>query len=478
MHRRIRSSAVVVALTAVATLLGGCGGPAEQEEQGGSITFWTPQSTPERVAAQEAVAARFTEESGIEVDVVPLAAADQDQALVTGAASGEVPDVILAGASQITSWQAQGLLDTDVVQLAMDALDPTTFNQSALDAVTVQAEEGATEEGTEGGTVAAVPSDGWVHLIAYRTDLLEEAGVEVPTTVPELAEAATTVKEELDVTGIALGTQSGTASGTEGIESVFQSAGCQLVSDGEVTIDAPECTEAAQHFKELRDSSVAGDYDVESARAAYMAGDAAMLLFSTHILDELANLDEAVPPSCEQCADDPAFLAENSGFITVLKPSHGSSSGSAPSPAQFGATLAYAVPAHANSEEARQYIEYVMSEGYADTLAVATEGRLPLRTGTPESPTEYLDAWGGLGFGPKVESSVAEVYGDELVDAMGDGMAAVSRWGQGTPDATLAGLVATQGTLAQQLDPLYRGTAPAEVTEQMAAEVAVLQQVQ
>jgi multiple sugar transport system substrate-binding protein len=462
MHRRIRSSAVAVALASAVVVLSACGAPAD-EDQAEAITFWTPQSTPERVAAQEAVAARFTEETGIEVDVVPLAAADQDQALVTGAASGEVPDVILAGASQITSWQAQGLLDTDVVQDAMAALDPATFNENALGAVTVQ------DDGQ--GTVAAVPSDGWVHLVAYRTDLLEEAGVEVPTSVAELAEAATTVKEKLNVTGIALGTQAGTASGTEGIESIFQSAGCELVSDGEVTIDSPECAEAAGYFKELRDSSVAGDYDVESARAAYLAGDAAMLLFSTHILDELANLDEAVPPSCEQCADDPAFLAESSGFITVLDPSSG-----ADRPAQFGATLAYAVPAHADADEARQYIEYVMSEGYTDTLAVATEGRLPLRTGTPENPTEYLDAWGGLGFGPKVESSVAEVYGDELVTAMGDGMAAVSRWGQGTPDATLAGLVATQGTLAQQLDPLYQGTDPAEVTGQMAAEVTALQQ--
>jgi multiple sugar transport system substrate-binding protein len=468
MPRRIRSSAVVVALSSAVALLAACGGSAEQE-QAEAITFWTPQSTPERVAAQEAVAERFTEETGIAVDVVPLAAADQDQALVTGAASGEVPDVILASASQVTSWQAQGLLDTDVVQEAMDTLDPATFNENALGAVTVQ-DDGGTE------TVAAVPSDGWVHLIAYRADLLEEAGVEVPTTVPELAEAATTVERELDVTGLALGTQSGTASGTEGIESIFQSAGCQLVSDGEVAIDSPECTEAAGYFKGLRDSSVAGDYDVESARAAYLAGDAAMLLFSTHILDELANLDEAVPPTCRQCADDPAFLAENSGFITVLEPSGGAASGSAQEPAQFGATLAYAVPAHANSDEARQYIEYVMSEGYADTLAVATEGRLPLRTGTPENPAEYLDAWGDLGFGPKVESSVAEVYGDDLVTAMGDGMAAVSRWGQGTPDATLAGLVATQGTLAQQLDPLYQGTDPAEVTRQMADEVTALQQ--
>lgn len=461
MHRRIRSSAVVALGTAA--LLAACGAPAE--EPADAITFWTPQSTPERVAAQEAVAERFTRETGIEVDVVPLAAADQDQALVTGAASGEVPDVILAGASQVTSWQAQGLLDTDVVQDVMGTLDEATFNENALAAVTV------TDGDTGTSTLAAVPSDGWVHLVAYRTDLLEEAGVEVPTTVPELAEAATAVKRELGITGIALGTQAGTASGTEGIESIFQSAGCRLVSDGAVTIDSPECAEAAGYFKELRDSSVAGDYDVESARAAYLAGDAAMLLFSTHILDELANLDEAVPPTCEQCADDPEFLARTSGFITVLDPAHGTAD-----PAQFGATLAYAVPARAHGEEARRYIEYVLDEGYADTLAVATEGRLPLRTGTPENPTEFLDAWGGLGFGPKVESSVAEVYGDDLVTAMGDGMTAVSRWGQGTPDATLAGLVATQGTLAQQLEPLYQGTDPAEVTRRMAAEVTALQQ--
>lgn len=456
MQRRTRSSAAVALGVTVAAALAACGAPASDDTADG-ITFWTPQTTPERVAAQEAVAEQFTQETGIDVEVVPLAAADQDQALVTGAASGEAPDVVLAGASQVTSWQAQGLLDTDAAQATVDALDPATFSENALGAVTVD------------DTVAAVPSDGWVHLVAYRTDLLEQAGVEAPTTVAELAEAATTVKDELGVTGIALGTQAGTASATEGIESIFQSAGCSLLTDGAVTLDSPGCAEAAGHFRAMRDSSVAGDHDVESARAAYLAGDAAMLLFSTHILDELANLDEAVPPTCPECSDDPEFLAEHTGFVTVLDPPSGE-------PAQFGATLAYAVPAHAHAAEAQRYIEYVLGEGYADTLAVATEGRLPLRTGTPENPTEFLDAWGGLGFGPKVESSVAEVYGDELVTAMGEGMAAVDRWGQGTPDATLAGLVATQGTLAQQLEPLYRGTDPAEVTRRMAAEVTALQQ--
>src|SRR5690606_2043272 len=216
MQRRTRSSAAVALGVTVAAALAACGAPASDDTADG-ITFWTPQTTPERVAAQEAVAEQFTQETGIDVEVVPLAAADQDQALVTEAASGEAPDVVLAGASQVTSWQAQGLLDTDTAQATVDALDPATFSENALGAVTVQ------DADTGESTLAAVPSDGWVHLVAYRTDLLEEAGVEVPTTVAELAEAATTVKDELGITGIALGTQAGTASGTEGIESIFQS---------------------------------------------------------------------------------------------------------------------------------------------------------------------------------------------------------------------------------------------------------------
>src|SRR5665648_898270 len=63
----------------------------------------------------------------------------------------------------------------------------------------------------------------------------------------------------------ALGTQPGTPSSTEAVESIFLAAGCQLVEDGEVTIDSDECTDAAAGFKRLADSSLAGQFDVPSA---------------------------------------------------------------------------------------------------------------------------------------------------------------------------------------------------------------------
>lgn len=442
--------AAPLATLAALSLLAGCSAPTDDTSSGDrSIVFWTPQTTPERLAAQEAVADAFTEKTGIAVEVVPMAGADQDQALVTGAASGDVPDVILHASTQTGAWTSQGLLDTAAASAVVDALDPTTFNENALSAVTID------------GEVSAVPSDGWSHVIAYRVDLLEEAGVAVPTSVEELAAAATTIKEELGITGLAFGTQAGTASATEGIQSLFQSAGCELVEDGEVTVDSAACTAAAEQFLALRNSSTAGDFDVTSARAAYLNGDAAMLLFSTHILDELAGLDPATPATCPECTDTPDFLAQNTGFVTVL----------GDEPRQYGAVLSYGIPTGADGEAAQEYIEFVLDEGYADTLGVATEGRIPLRNGSADDPEAFAAAWGGLGIGPSHDRTSAEIYGDEFVDGMSEGINSIYLWGMGTDDATLAGLVSSQGVLANQIEALYNGTPAAEVTAAMKAAV-------
>ncbi|MEU9504672.1 extracellular solute-binding protein [Micromonospora sp. NPDC048170] len=447
-----RLAAAIAAATALSTLVA-CGGSESESEKAKEITFWTPQTTPQRVAAQEKVAARFTEKTGIAVKVVPLSEADQKQALATGAASGDVPDVMLHTSTTTAAWRSQGLLNTKAAEEVVSELGAETFNANALKAFSLD------------GKAGAVPSDGWVHLLVYRKDLFKAANVAVPTNLEEVAKAATTMKAT-GVSGIALGTQSGTASGTEAIYSMFQSAGCQLVQDGKVTIDSPECTRAAEQFKVLRDSSTQGDFDVTSARAAYLAGKSSMLLFSTHILDELAGLDKANPPTCTQCKADPTFLSKNSGFITVLDRNH---------PAQYGATLGYGIPEGANTAGAKEFIKFMLEEGYSDTLASATEGRIPLRNGTKADPNAYLDAWGKLGVGPEAKSSVAELYGPEMVTQIRDGVNAVSLWGMGTKDSPLAGAVTAENVLAQFLERLYGGQSPADITKAMAEEVKKVQ---
>lgn len=419
-----------------------------------TITVWTPHVTPERIAGQEAVAAAFTEATGIGVNVVALGGADQNTSLVTGAASGDVPDVILHAPDQTAAWASQGLLDVELPQQIIDSLGADTFAEQALTLVTVD------------GTISAVPSDGWGHIVFYRSDLLDAAGIDAPTTVAELAAAATALSGG-SVSGMALGGQVGNPFTTESLESMLQPTGCDLVTDGEVTIDSDTCVEALGLFRELVDSSVAGQFDVQGARSAYLSGNAAMLVFSSHFLDELAGLDPNNPLACDECTDNPRFLAENTGMITVLNPGEDGSG------RQYGSTLNYGIPVGANAEAAQAYIEYVLSEGYVDTLAIATEGRVPLRAGNADNPTEYVDAWGALPFGVDQSEglSIADVYGEEMVAAVHQGATSVRRWGYGTPDAQLAGLVFSQHLLAQTIEPLLGGGDPADTAAAMAAEV-------
>lgn len=448
-----RVSAVAVASTAMLTLAA-CSGGGGSDKAADEIVFWTQQTTPERLSKQEATAAVFTKKTGIKVKVVPLAAADQNQALLTGAASGKVPDVIMQNPQQTAAWADQGLLETDVAADIVKNLGEKTFGEQSLELVTLD------------GKLSAVPSDGWSHVITYRKDLLSAAGLEPPKTIEEVADISTKLNSG-KMTGIALGTEPGTPSSTEALESVLQSAGCQLVTDGKVTFDSQPCVDGLKAFKTMNDSSAAGTFDVPAARAAYLSGNAAMLLFSTHIIDELDGLDPDNIPSCEQCKGDPKFLAKNSGFVTVL--------GGAGSP-QFGTTLNYGVPTGANTKEAQQYIEFLMSDGYLDTLGIATEGRVPLRAGTEASPTEYVDAWGKLPFGVLLDNkeSIADVYGADFAGQLTSGTAAVSRWGTGK-DSTLAGLVVTQNTLSQELEALFGGESPEKVAKTMSEQVQKLQ---
>lgn len=421
----------------------------------GSITFWTPQTSPERLAVQENLATEFESATGISVEVVPMAGADQNQALVTGAASGDVPDVILHAPDQTAAWSAQGLLDTAIATQVVENLGADTFSEAALNFVTLD------------GTVSAVPSDGWSQVIVYRTDLFEEASVEVPTNLEELADAAEAMAAT-GVTGMALGTQAGTPSATEATEGILLAGGCEMFDNGTVTFDSPECVDGLAQFKRLADSSLAGEFDVPAARAAYLNGDAAMLLFSTHILDEIAGLDPNAPVTCAECQENPRFLAENSGFITQLNPDD---------PSQYGTVLNYGVPTGANTEAAGQFIEFLLGDGYIENIGMATEGRIPVRAGTSADDTSFIDEWGTLRFGadPANEESIADIYGEETVAALRDGVAAVNRWGYGTSDAAVAGAVFAQGVVASQLEALYAGTDPATVAATVKQEVESLQ---
>nr|BFF23035.1 hypothetical protein GCM10025732_10000 [Glycomyces mayteni] len=144
----------------------------------------------------------------------------------------------------------------------------------------------------------------------------------------------------------------------------------------------------------------------------------------------------------------------------------------------YGQTTNYGIPAGANTADAKAFVEYMLTDGYVENLASATEGRIPVRPGPEAGSTEYLDAWAALPFGndQTQEVSIAQVYGPELVDRMAAGAEEFTRWGWGTGDAELAGIVFSQTILATEAEPLFEGADPAEVAASMAAAVEAAQQ--
>ena len=86
--------------------------------------------------------------------------------------------------------------------------------------------------------------------------------------------------------------------------------GCHLIKDGEVALDSPACVDAiATYAEQILEYSPGTVQDVDTTRATYFAGEAAMMIWSPFILDELAGLRNDALPTCDECADDPLFLA-------------------------------------------------------------------------------------------------------------------------------------------------------------------------
>ncbi|MFC7328931.1 ABC transporter substrate-binding protein [Marinactinospora rubrisoli] len=434
---RVPRAVAVLAVVAALLLATGCRFGRERDEAG--ITFWTPHVTPDRIAQQEATARRFTERTGIEVTVVPMGAADQNQALVTGVASGDVPDVILLAPDQAATWSRQGLLDTGTAEQVVADLGRETFSARALDMVTLD------------GRLAAVPSDGWGQVLVYRTDLFEAAGLDPPESLDEVASAARRLRTD-GRAGIVLGTRPGDPFSEQTLEALLLANGCRLVDrSGAIALAEPACVEGLRLYAEMAAASVRGDQDVETTRAAYLAGEAAMLFWGSHIFDELAGLAPDFPPTCPECRENPRFLAENSGVVTTLTGPDNDVG------AQYGLTLNLGVPRGADAEAAGRFVRFLLGDGYVESLAVSPEGRVPLRTGTPESPGAFAEAWGRLPTGedPRTRTPLAEVYGADTVAAIVSGAQGFRRWGYGTEDAVLAGALSAQNTLVADLGTLF-----------------------
>ena len=121
-------------------------------------------------------------------------------------------------------------------------------------------------------------------------------------------------------------------------------------------------------------------------RSAYFAGKAAMAVWPTQMLDKLAGTRTDARPSCRMRQGSAVPGTEHRGGRRLQGPD-------GPRPAPFGEVTSWTVTADSDDEPARRFVEYFLTDGYADWLAIAPEERVPVRSGSTANPAEYADAW-------------------------------------------------------------------------------------
>jgi multiple sugar transport system substrate-binding protein len=461
----IRSTAVTMAAAAGAVILvlSGCTSSGGNDSGGGgtgggsddSILFWVQEDLPDRVAATQEIVDAFTADSGIKVELVSVAEDQFSQLITAAAAAGDLPDVI-GGISlpQVRTLSSNELVDTDAVGAVIDSLDASTFSKSALDLV------------SDGDTRLAVPSESWLQMLFYRTDLFTAAGLDAPDSYEKILAAAEALNSG-DVSGFIGADAPGDAFTEQTFEHIALGNGCQLVDDnGKVTLDSQECVAAFKFYGDLVTKfGPSGAQDVDTTRASYFAGNAAMTIWSSFLLDELAGLRNDALPSCPECADNPAFLAQNTGVVTAIAGPDSSD------PAQFGEITSWTITAGANADPAQKFIEYMMSDGYEPWIAIAPEGKVPVRLGTPEEPTAYSDMWATLPVGVDKKAPLSDFYSAEVLNAIATGPEGLSRWAIPQGQGDLLGALQGEQPVANAVADIAQGTDPAQAAKDAAEAV-------
>jgi multiple sugar transport system substrate-binding protein len=439
----------------VAALVAACGSDdaGDGGAAGGPLVVWTLENLPDRVAAQETIAAAFTESTGTEVDLVAIDEDQFNQLLISSAAAGELPDVI--GALSLSGVQALAtneLADTDAAAAVVADLGADTFSEQALELT------------RDGDTQLAVPSDGWAQLLLYRQDLFDAAGLAAPETYEDILAAAQAL-DSPELAGFTGATVPNDAFTQQTFEHLALGNGCQLVDDGgEVTLDSDECVAAFDFYDQLiTEYSVSGAQDVDTTRAAYFAGQAAMVVWSSFILDEMAGLRADALPTCPECAADPAFLARNSGVVTAIAGPDGEAG------AQFGEVVSWAITAGSQTDAATAFVSYLMEDGYEEWIGFSPEGKVPTRQGTADEPTRFIDAWSTLPAGVDTKAPLADFYPADVLDALRSSPDTISPWGIPQGQGALVGASLGELPVPQAIAAMTGGELePGEAAQQAA----------
>jgi multiple sugar transport system substrate-binding protein len=209
---------------------------------------------------------------------------------------------------------------------------------------------------------------------------------------------------------------------------------------------------------------VPGAQDVDTTRATYFSGKAAMVVWSSFILDEMAGLRNEALPSCPQCRTDRAYLAKNSGIVTAIKGPSGSE------PAGFGELTSWTITDGGNTAAAKRFVAFMMNEGYPEWLGIAPEGKFPARKGTKDDAEKFTKAWNTLPAGVDTKKPLGDIYPPEVLDGLRSSPDTFRRWGITQNQGKLVGATLGELPVPKAVNALTNGQLDAAAAAKQAAD--------
>jgi multiple sugar transport system substrate-binding protein len=437
---------------AACTRDGGPAAPPGDAADAAGITVWTTDTLPDRVARTQSILENFGAATGVKVDLVTVPAHRFSQMLTSSAASGDLPDVI-GGMSlgQVRTVTAAELMNTDANAQVISKLGEATWSQRSLELT------------REGARQLAVPGSAWQHVLYYRKDLFAKAGLRTPDTYGNIKAAAERLPSP-GMAGIAAANKAGQVFTQQSFEQIAQGNGCEMTdARNNISFDSPQCVGALRFYRDmLANHSVPGPQDTVTVRTAYLTGKAAMAVWPTFMLDELAGLRADAMPRCPECIADPEFLARNTGVVTGIL-------GAGDSHAHFGEVSSWTITKDSDTEHARQLVEFMVSEGYEDWLAMAPEERIPVRAGKTAGSAEYADAWRALPVGVGKNEPLSRIYPQDVLSALLEGVTEMKQWGIIGGRGDLVGAAMHELPVAKAVSDVSTGKADPSVAARTAA---------
>lgn len=406
------------------------------------IVFWTSEVQPERIERQEAIAAAFEAENpGVDVIIVPTEENEQVSLMTVNQASNTLPDLVLHSVQFTAKWVEDGALDTERATAMIESLGMDTFSPGALALAQV-----------EDGVYGSIPSDGWGQLLLYRSDLFSEAGLAAPDSYENILAAAAALHGD-DMIGFCGPNAPDQGYTWQTFEHIALANGASFVdAEGNITFDSPEMIGAFEFYNELMSNYGPGEngWFWDQTRANYLAGNCAMTIWSPFILDEMASLRDSAYPSCAQCEENPAFIAENTDFVGAFTGYDNDV------PAAWGSTFNIGITPNADAE-AEAFVEFWMNQGYLDALSVAPEGKFPMRRGTDAEPNQFLNGWATLDVGVDRRAPLGDYYSEEDLAVITGGADGYTKMGFDVGQNVLASAVGSAFFIQENLAAYLNG---------------------